>query len=258
MQLSGDSAREANPWPKHHQVYMVLMQQIREGYFPADKAMPNEMLLAEQFGVSRITIRKAMERLEREGAIDRARGRGTFVRPASIKSPVSASLSGSLENLIAMGLETDVRVVEFSYVAASAQVCAALEVADGVNVQKVIRVRSHKGVAFSYLTTFVPEDIGRTYDQDDLSAQPLLRLLERGGAKIARAEQVISATLAVPDVADLLGIEPGAALISIRRIVRDENERPVEYICGLYRPDTYEHQMSFDRDHAGAARFWKP
>lgn len=242
--------------PKHHQVYLVLCQQFRDGVYSHEAPIPGEVALAEQFGVSRITIRKALDRLEREGSIDRQRGRGTFVRPDFSESPVSASLSGSIENLIEMGLKTEVRVISFGYPRATAEVADILGIAPGSRVQKAVRVRSHDGIPFSHLTTYVPEDIGRTFDEAEMASNPLLVLLERAGAKIAHAEQTITAKLAAPEVARLLEVEPGAALLSIARVVRDEAERPVEYITGLYRPDTYEHRMSFNRRRAEGRSVW--
>ena len=246
----------SDPWPKHHQVYLVLLQQITEGRFGEDGTMPNELQLAQSFSVSRITIRKAMERLEAEGLIERHRGRGTFARPGRRASPVHASISGTIENLIAMGLKTHVRVVSLDYVAASPHVAGALGIEKGATVQKAVRLRSHEGSNFSHLTTYVPEDIGRSFGEADLRANPLLVLLERSGARIARAKQMITATLATPEIAALLETDAGSALLSIKRVVYDRSGRPLEYIEGLYRPDTYEHQIDFERRKGGDGPFW--
>jgi GntR family transcriptional regulator len=246
------------PWPKYHQIYLVLLQQIQEGEFPAGSALPNEKTIAEQFSVSRITVRKAMERLEREGRIERFRGRGTFARPLPTTSPVQASMSGSIENLIAMGLKTKVQVLSFDYVSASPEVAIALGLSVGSTVQKVVRLRSLEGRTFSHLVSYVPEDIGRTYTRDDLTELPLLVLLERGGTQVGKAEQVISATLATPDIAGYLGTDAGSPLLSVRRVVFDREDRPIEFIIGLYRPDTYENRMTFERRSESSGMLWAP
>lgn len=245
-----------DPWPKYHQVYLVLRQQIQEGWYSAGRPMPNEMSLAKMFSVSRITIRKAMDRLKSEGRVERYRGRGTYPRPEAVDSPVQAAIVGTIENLIAMGQKTDVRVVSLEYVTAPPKVAAALGLEPGATVQKSVRLRSYQGRVFSYLLTYVPEDLGRTYDEHDLSTHPLLLLLERGGSEATHAEQVISATLASPEVASLLEINAGSALLSIRRVVYDKDARQIEYISGLYRPDAYEHQMNFERSAGRTGRFW--
>lgn len=251
------SRSAGDPWPKHHRVYLVLRQAILEGHYTPEKPLPNEIALTEQFQVSRITIRKAMERLDREGLIVRYRGKGTFPVASNESSPLQASISGVIENLIAMGLKTDVSVIDFGYVAASAEVAKALEVEPGELVQKATRIRSHRGSPFSLLITYVPEAIGRTFTEADLASQPLLLLLERAGAKVTSAEQAITAKLATPGQAEMLKVEPGDALLCIRRKVFTEDDRPVEYIEGYYRPDTYEHQMSLGRKTHDDKRFWE-
>jgi GntR family transcriptional regulator len=245
------------PWPKYHHLYLVLRQRIREGAFAQDGGFPTEQELTRDFGVSRITVRKALERLEREGAIDRQRGRGTFVTSRAPDALVSASLSGSIENLVAMGLRTQVEVVSFDYLPAPASVAAQMDLAPGAEVQRVVRIRRYEGRPFSHLTTHVPADIGRAYTEADMRETPLLLLLERAGVSIASGEQTITARLAEPEVARLLQIEPGEALLGITRLVRDQSGRCVELVTGNYRPDTYEHKMDIQRAEVDGRQVWR-
>lgn len=248
---------EQDPWPKHHQLYLVLRQQIRDGDHPPGAPLPSEAQLGVDFGVSRITVRRALERLEKEGRIERHRGRGTFVRAGAQGSPVQASLSGSVENLVAMGLETEVRVLSLEYLPAPPAVARTLGLAAGALCQKAVRIRSLRGRPFSHLTTWVPEDIGRSWNATDLEQTPLLVLLQKAGRPIARADQNISATLATPEIARALALDPGEPLLSIRRLVRDVDGRAVELIHGLYRPDTYEHEIALERIREGGVELWK-
>ena len=96
------------------------------------------------------------------------------------------------------------------YMAASLEVSEALKIPVGSSVQKAVRVRSLRGSPFAVLTTYVPEDIGRTFSREDLTAKPLLVLLERTGIKVERAEQMITAKLATPETAQLLEM-PGSS-----------------------------------------------
>lgn len=233
--------------PLHHQVYVVLRQQITDGQFEPGKAMPSEHRLEELFNVSRITIRRALDRLAAEGLIVRRHGKGTFAQPMITPPPIRTNIRGMLENLLAMGLRTKVDLIEFEYVAAPKEVAERLEIAPGSIVQRVARVRSHEGVPFSFLTTYVPEAIGRTYESGDLLEQPLLALFEKAGVTVAHADQTITAKLADTLVAPLLKVEFGAALLGIRRLVRDDKNRPVELLDALYRPDIYEYQMKMTR-----------
>jgi len=210
------------------------------------------------FGCSRITLRRALDRLESEGLVLRRRGSGTFARPIASSPPIRANLRGLFENLLAMGLKTKVRLVEFAYVTASAEIAQQLELPSNTIVQKAVRVRSHRGVPFSHLTTYVPEDIGRSYQQLDLAAKPLLQLLERAGVKVSRAAQVITAKLADVSVAPLLELDIGAPLLCVKRQVRDQDDRVVEYIEALYRPDLYEYHMALSRAPETEKLIWAP
>ncbi|MFT8244830.1 GntR family transcriptional regulator [Roseomonas sp. BN140053] len=244
------------PLPLYHRIYVVLRQQIAEGRWEADAAMPSEHELASTFAVSRITIRRALDRLEKEKLISRRRGSGTFAQPSGDVAPIRQNLSGLLENLLVMGLKTSVRVLDFSYLSAPAEVAAALEIPPRTTVQKSVRVRLHRDVPFSFLTTWVPEDVGRKYKRSDLARRPLLALLEDAGYAVSRADQVISAKLADTTVAQELRMEVGAALLYVRRQVRDPKDRVVEYIQALYRPELYEYHMGMRRVSRSGKSLW--
>ncbi len=108
----------------------------------------------------------------------------------------------------------------------------------------------------SFLVTYVPADIGRSFGRADLNTTPLLQLLEKAGVDVASARQTISATIADAEVANALESPAGAPLIEVRRVVRDRNERPVEYIRVLYRPDLYRFEMSMRRNTGDGDAHW--
>lgn len=251
-----DIGRQEIAAPLHHQVYVVLRQQILDGHFNAGEAMPSEHKLEEIFGVSRVTVRRALDRLASEGLIVRSHGKGTFAQPVITPPLIHANLRGMLENLLAMGLKTQVELLAFEYVPASADIAATLELEAGVLVQRAVRVRSHETIPFSFLTTHVPEQIGRTYSQADLLERPLLALLEKAGVRVAEADQSITAKLADSHTAPRLNVELGAALLCIRRVVRDQTGKPVEVLEALYRPDIYEYQMKMTRAGKRSGFIW--
>lgn len=264
QRLATDARSDRNPavqrkntiLPRHHQAYIVLRQQVLEGHYGPEQPMPSEFELADLFNISRITIRRALERLESENLIVRRRGAGTFATPHHAAEPMRTNLSGLFENLHAMGLKTTVKLIEFAYITAPVDVARAMEIEPRTIVQKATRVRSHKGQPFSYLTTYVPEDIGSSYQQVDLAVKPLLQLLERAGVKVAGANQVITAKLADVIVAPLLQLEVGAPLLCVRRRVHDHKKRIVEYIEALYRPDLYEYHMALGRQTEKGESVW--
>jgi GntR family transcriptional regulator len=248
---------EALPLPKYHQIYLVLREQLHEGRFA--NGLPGELALMRQFGVARVTVRRALQVLAGEGLIARERGRGTRpVEPAQSAQPrlKTTHLTGLLENLVATSLNTTVRVLEVSILGATAEVAQALQVPPGEEVQKAVRVRSTREGPLSHITTWVPGHLARNFGKRELAKKPILMLLEESGVRVGGAHQTISARLADAQVAGHLGIAVGSALLAVRRLIHDEQGRPVQWLHGLYRPDRYEYQMQLSRVGEVAARVW--
>ena len=244
------------PTPLYHQVYLVLRDKILSGVYPFDSLLPSEQETSDTFGVSRITAKRALNELADDKFVVRERGRGTRVVYRAVTPPVQANVEGLLENLLAMGLKTKVELLAFDYIGADAEVSRVLQCDGGCTVQRAVRVRRLEDEPFSYLTTYVPEDIGRSYSRADLATQPLLTLLERSGNVVSRAEQMITATLADAEVSAALDLELGTPLLSIHRVVFDQNERPIEFITALYRPDRYQYRMMLSRVGEESTRSW--
>jgi GntR family transcriptional regulator len=243
---------------KTHRFYLLLKERIASGALAAGHRLPSEPALAQAHGLSRVTVRRALEGLEREGLVRRRPGAGTFVHGASSRPTVTADLSNMLQNLVAMGRDTRVKLLAFGYGAPPEVVAGALRLRAGERTQHALRVRFLDETPFSYLATHVPERIGATYTEADLATTPLLTLLERSGVVADQAEQTISATLAGPDAADALQVEIGSPLIALTRVVRDAAGGGIEHLSALYRPDIHAFHMQLVRTGDGANRHWKP
>ncbi|KIC45893.1 GntR family transcriptional regulator [Ruegeria sp. ANG-S4] len=244
---------------KAQRVYLSLHDQITEGQLSAGDTLPGEQRLAEKFGVSRVTIRRALEALSNNGLIERQAGSGTKVSGQSaLAVPAAMNFNTLMPQLVEMGQSTTARLLSFSYGKAPDAVSAAMGLPVDHQVQIATRVRLTGDVPFSHLTTYVPASIARNYSESDLATTPLFKLLERGGVQIEEAHQTVSATLAGPDVAEALGVAVGSALLSLKRIVRDVEGNGVEYLSGLYRPDMFRLEMPLARVGTGSARHWEP
>ena len=250
----------ASPLPLYHKVYLLLKQRLEAGGFATDSAMPGENALAAEYGVSRLTIRRSLDALASDGLIERRQGRGTFaLAPATFGAPQhGAGIDALMAHLARMGMHTQVRLLELDTAPATPLVAARLELPPGALVQRAVRVRSHEGQPFSYLTTFVPDDIGRRIRRKDLDAKPLLAIFRDLGVHVARAEQSISAVLAEPGVAELLDVPVGSALLSLHRVVRDASGLPVEWLHARYRPDRYEYRMDMQAHDMPGQPTWLP
>jgi GntR family transcriptional regulator len=250
------------PLPKYHQVYLVLREQLHEGKF--SQGVPGELALMEQFSVARVTVRRALSQLAQEGLISREPGRGTrsLVQrhlpkmDAGAHKTQQARLTGLLENLVSMGLRTTVKVLSVQRLPAPHEVAMTLQMQDGELVQKAERVRYTKEGPLSHITTWVPERIASGFGRKELTQKPILMLLEESGVKVGRAQQSISAKLADASMAQHLDIAVGSALLAVNRLIYDTNDKPIQWLHGLYRPDRYEYQMQLSRVGSIDAKVW--
>ena len=244
--------------PLYHQIYLILRQRIDDGGHPAGSLLPSENELADAYGVSRITTRRALDEIVADGLARRERGRGTRVL-ARVEPPqvAESTVDGLVENVTLWGERTTVDILDFALVPAPVGVAAELAVEPGTPVQRCVRVRKLNGKPLGHVTSHVPADIGALFTRAELSETPLLALLQRKGIQAARADQTLTATLADPRVARLLGVEVGAPLLRKLRTVYDAVDRAVEHIDVLYRPDMYRFRLSMTRDAAQAGD-WTP
>ena len=254
-----DTAQGLPEGGKARRVYLLLRDDIARGLFEDGAHLPGEQRLAEQYDVSRVTVRRALDALARDGLIERRAGSGTIARPArGATRPLVGDFASLMPQVVEMGEATEARLLAFSYAAAPAPIARALGLGPGQRVQTAVRVRLLNGRPFSHLVTHVPEAIAQNYSEADLATTPLFRLLERGGVDIAGAHQSVSATLAPPDVAEALDVSVGSALLALERVVRDTGGRGVEHLTALYRPDMFRLSMSLHRVGGQENRHWEP
>lgn len=242
--------------PLYHQIYVLIRDKILSGAYTNRSMIPTEKEMEKTFSVSRITVKRALDELAKEGLVTRQRGRGTMV---TFTAPVSSdfgNMEGLLEDMLTIALETKVRILEFDYTEASPRVTDALKLPPASIVQRAVRTRTKDGTPFSYVITYVPEDIGSSFGRDDLKDQPILALIEKAGVSIARARQTVTATLADGTTGPALNIGIGSPLLKVSRIVYDENDRPVEYIIIYYWPGLYRLNLDLSRITSEGSNFW--
>ncbi len=251
------SARQPVEGGKAQRVYLLLRDEILRGTHPRGTLLPGELRLAEAHGVSRVTIRRALDALAADGLIERRAGAGTLVAGAGLsQTGIAADFATLMPQLVQMGQSTTARLLSFGHVAPPPAIAAAL--GTGERVQRAVRVRLIGDAPFSHLTTHVPDSIARDFSEADMATTPLFRLLERAGITVDHAHQSISATLATPEVAEALDLAPGAALIALTRVVHDASGRGVEHLSALYRPDRFRLEMTLNRVGRDGARQWAP
>lgn len=222
--------------PKYWRLKEELLELIR-GLSPGS-AIQTERELCALYGVSRTTVRQALQALVHEGHLYRRQGRGTFVAPAKLVQTIQ--LDGHSEELEAQGLRPGSRLLSASNVVAPPDVAAFLGLGAGSPVHRIVRVRLVDDEPIALQTVYL--DAERLGDVGGAIAEwvSLYRLLrERYGIQIAGGEETVEAAAAEPETASLLEIEAGAPLLVLRRRSWQADGRPVEWSESLYRSDRY-------------------
>ena len=245
------------PLPKYYQVYQMLCDQLAEGRFAT--GTPSELALMDEFGVARVTVRRAIEKMVSEGLLGRE-GSRYIGKPAALaerrRQGMPAASLGDLFTKVSTPRMTG-KVVVIQVEAASRTVAAALRLKEGAAVQKVVLVRSVPDGPLSHVTTYMPVELAQRYDASKLDHKPSLALLEEAGVlRIGAAHQSITTGLADETLAQRLEVPVGSALLIVERLVCDVNEKPVQWLLGAYRPDRYAYEMELPRPGSIEAKVW--
>lgn len=237
--------------PLYQQIYDLLRARIMDGTMALNDHLPAEQDLTKALGVSRITVKRAMNELAVAGLVRRQRGIGTVVIYDVAAPTIKGSFETMIDGLTRMGVETEVQLLDCTIGTASPAIAEALELTGKVtSVQRIVRLRRLDGEPFSYLVTYIPYDVSEGYDDAQLASESLIKLLEQSGHGPVEAEQTITATSAEPAVAANLGVAPGSPLLRIHRIMKDAKGRPVQDITAHYRADRFEYHMRLNRNNA--------
>jgi GntR family transcriptional regulator len=241
-----------NPIPLYARVESELEANIGDRTFPPGGQLPTEDELIERFGVSRTTVRKAIQNLATRRLIEIRRGKGTFVAEPKITHELT-ELSGFVEDMQAAGHHPTARLIDTRIVAADETVARQLALPTGALVVRIQRVRLADQVPVSFDETYLPRAIGEQIITNDLEAEPIFSLLEeKYHVTLRDAEYRLEAVSATAAVADALGIEPGSPIFRIERTSYADGNLPVDYETLSYRGDLIRFVTRLSR--RGAAR----
>lgn len=232
-----------SPVPLWQQFKLIVEQKIATGEWAPEQPIPPEMQLIETYGISRITVRQALDELVQEGRIYRRRGKGTFVAQPKINQTL-AQLTGFVEELSLRGLEPAVTVIGYT-VEPEPRVAEVLGV-EGPLLQ-IRRLVSVGGGPLFVDTSFFPAELAHLLRREQLAERPIYSLLEAGGRAPAEGDQWLGAVALSAETARLLEMEPGSPGLAIHRVTKDALGRPVEYTKVVYRADRYEYQIRLER-----------
>jgi DNA-binding GntR family transcriptional regulator len=231
----------AVPVPKYHRVKEAVLARIADGTWGPGSLLPAEPDLCQAFGVSRITVRKAISDLVHEGKIQTVQGKGTFVAKPKVGERFVQRAFGIYEDMERRGLRLTTEVVRQDVIPAPEDVAARLE-----HVHFLVRLRSIEGEKILLSTTYIPYALCPDLAGEDLSTGSLFRLLRRRyGLKIARGERTLEAVAADQWQARMLDLALASPLLRLDSAAYLPDGRPLEYSQTLQRGDRARVELEF-------------
>ena len=215
--------------PRYHRIAEALRARIREGALRPGARLDNQRRLARSFGVTLMTLRQALELLEREKLITRRHGLGTFVAAPSIDYDI-LQLRRFAGDLSAQGEDVRTRLLGSRGMAADRRVAASLGLAARAHVIVLERLRLVGGRPMSLQRSFLPPRIGEEVVRADLGLTPLRQVLEHKlGIAVRGARETVSAVRLGRREARELGCRAGAPAFESERLSYGAGGEPIVF-----------------------------
>lgn len=243
-----------SPVPLYNQIRELLRGRILDGTYTPLSRMPSESELGDLFTVSRITIRQALNDLQKDGLIFRIPGKGTYVaKPKNFQNVTN--LQGLGESLAALGHEVTNQVIGLQYFNAPAPVSQRMNLAVGEQIAEIKRVRFINREPISLEITYLPQEIGKQLEKSDLATRDIFLILENDlGVALGHADLSVDAVLATSELAAALNIAEGSAIMRIERLTYTESGSPLDFEYLYYRGDAFQYRLRIDRQRAERGR----
>ena len=227
-----------NAGPRYVQLRRRLEQGIADGVLPPKTSLPPEREIAEITDLSRVTVRKAIQELVREGAIERRQGSGSYIREPIRRFEQSLGrLTSISEEMTERGLKVTTKWLERGIFMATSEDAETLDLATGVQVARISRLREAGGRPMAVERAVLPLDI---LPNPTAVTTSLYEVLTELGKRPMRAVQKISAINLEARDADLLEVAKGTAGLQIRRVSYLADDRVAERTHSIFRGDAYD------------------
>lgn len=245
--LAGGRLNHDSPVPLYAQIRELLRERIVNGAFRSEGLLPSENGMVKAFGVSRITVRQALNDLQKEGLVFKIHGKGTFVTRAKAVQSLMR-VEGFGEAMSGAGHETFSRVLGHRVMRAGASMSARLQLAEGAEVMEIRRQRFLDRNPISLDVTYVPVEIGKRLVKEDLVRRDVFEILDNDyGFPLERADLKIDAMSADASLAPILAVEEGAAVMRIERLTFTTHDRPIDFEYLYYRGDAFQYHVRVGR-----------
>lgn len=234
-----------SPIPLYIQIENQLRHEIQDEKYKHGKKLPNEVSLSKQLGISRSTLRQAINKLVTEGLLVRRKGVGTVVTNHAVTSNAQNWLSFSQEMKV-MGIRVKNYELTVKLEEPDEILCHFFDIKRNSKVLKLERIRGDVDKPFVYFISYFNPRINLTADED--FTRPLYDILSEHDIIVKRSQEEISAIAADEILAKKLLVKVGSPILKRKRSVYDPGGRPVEWNIGYYRADSFAYTVNSERE----------
>jgi GntR family transcriptional regulator len=230
----------ASSVPYYLQIYNYITEQIASNNFAPDTRIPSEEELSLQFGVSRMTARKAIDKLVYEGRLYRKQGKGTFVANSIMSYGLSTMLSFS-KTMRARGYEITTKVLLQNVVPIPPEMIEKLQLRETDQLIVIRRLRYIDGKPAAIHTTYLDYKSYYPLLNSDFSKESLLEMIEKvSGNRVAYSKDQVRAVAVNPQDAKLLDIFPGSPILLVEGVGYTDEGRPTRFARSYFRGDLFQ------------------
>lgn len=236
-----------SPLPIYYQIQELIRKKIDKKEWQTGDVLPSERIFAEQYEVSRMTVRQAVTELVNEGLLRREKGRGTFVAEQKFTQTLQG-LTSFTEDMKERGLKPSSRLISFNVREAAGKTARVLGLNDGEAVYEIQRIRLADDSPMAMETTYISKKLIPGLTKNIVQHSIYEYVEAELGLAIGYGEQSLEAALAMKKEAELLEIELNDPVLLISRITHLQDKTPFEYVKSAYRGDRYKFSIQMPRN----------
>lgn len=229
--------------PKYFVLKQIIISKIDGHEYGEDSPIPSERELVQTYHVSRITVRRAIDELVKEGYLYKIQGRGTFVKSEEYSQDL-VSITSCTQDVINLGMTPRRKVISAQVLDAADTQRSVLELSRGDQVFRLERIYYADETPINHTVTYLPYKLFIGIDAYDFSSESLYDVLEREySVRITNAKRSVEAVLAKGKVADYLGVKPGVPILFFGCVTYGEvrgKRVPIENFDCYYRSDKFK------------------